>query len=579
VDGLRLILLEDEYGRTGVSASDFHRPIDKPAASKGVDSIALRCVFDDLDGGAQASFQPWLDVKDRSRARLNLVIDNKEDQRGRFKRRIWGGESQSSIFESDLLDRIWCLYLPPLRDAEARLGAYRGSRLARLLRNIGKRRYAEQKHPLETRVKAFNDLLLQDDTISEANKSIRNNVASALGQTFSQDAMVQFSEVRFERIVEQLRLLFYPRFPEQDETTPRELFRDLSENSLGFNNVLFLATVLAEIEAAPGETFLKLLLIEEPEAHLHPQLQVRLLAYLQDKAKESDIQVILTTHSPTIAASVDLDTIKVLTRASSPRNPSVSSIADCGLPRDTQFFIKRWLDVTKSTLLFAKGVLLVEGIAELLVIPELAKIILADNGAATQESLADYGVALISMGGIYFKHFMQLFIGYEPNSERTQCDRIPIGCAGITDCDPSPTDLPTEATPSECHNPQLFLLKELAQHENCRLFGNLKTFEYDLALQGNNLQLMTRVYSRMPPMARITKSDRDKATRWAASDWTAATVQNKADTAGLLLEMESSIKGEFAQHLALELSGSVARSTFTTPEYIKKAVLWACGLT
>jgi putative ATP-dependent endonuclease of OLD family len=583
VDALRLLLLEDEYGRTGVSPSDFHRPLGEPATSRGVDRIELRCIFDGLDKRAQAAYLPWLDIDDTHRALLSLSIENREDQRGRFKRSIWGGKSTSGLFEWELLHAISCVYLPPLRDAKSRLGAYRGSRLARLLRNLGERQLGEgEEHPLETRVRAFNDTLLDDRTIQTASRYVRENVINAIGPVFGQDAMIQFSEVKFERIVERLKLLFYPQLPQKGKGTPRHLFRELDENSLGFNNVLYLATVLAELEDLDNsQTFLKVLLIEEPEAHLHPQLQVKLLKHLQDKSESTGIQMVVTTHSPTIAASAALDTVKVLTRFNAADGPVFSSVADCGLSAGSKFFLERWLDITKSTLLFAKGVILVEGIAEALVMPELARIVIrqldgVERNGARPESLEDCGVSIINMGGIYFRHFMQLFRGYtlDDQGNRIECDKIAARCAGITDCDPEKGAMPTVSDPYECGNPQHYLVQELENHSNCRLFCNLKTFEYDLAMEGNNLQLMSQVYSDTIGTDGPTKR---KAAEMKQTDWTVLSEQEKSDAACWLLQRVSDNKGEFAQLLAQGLSQSDTVD-FSVPSYIRQAILWAIGL-
>lgn len=149
IDAIRLILLEDEYGRSGIEASDFHRPIDQPAKSKGAGKIEIKTEFDSLNDDEQVAYLPWLNINTPMKAILNLSIENKEDARGRFKRKIWGNESESGLFEWELLNRIACIYLPPLRDAEDKLKAYKGSRLARLLKNLKKAENPNELHPLE----------------------------------------------------------------------------------------------------------------------------------------------------------------------------------------------------------------------------------------------------------------------------------------------------------------------------------------------------------------------------------------------------------------------------------------------
>ena len=82
-------------------------------------------------------------------------------------------------------------------------------------------------------------------------------------------------------------------------------------------------------------------------------------------------------------------------------------------------------------MLFAKGIILVEGIAEAMLLPELAKIVLHDCDKLPK-TLEDGGVSVINMNGIYFKHFMQLFADLNKNGSKS----IPVRCAGITDNDP-----------------------------------------------------------------------------------------------------------------------------------------------
>ena len=136
IDAIRLLLNEDEYGRIGISASDFHRPFDKPAKSLGSDNIKISARFNKLSDVEQVAYLPWINPDNMIEALLNFNAENKQDNKGRYKRNIWGNKIASGIFEWNLLDAIHCIYLPPLRNALEKLESYKGSRLARLIKNL-----------------------------------------------------------------------------------------------------------------------------------------------------------------------------------------------------------------------------------------------------------------------------------------------------------------------------------------------------------------------------------------------------------------------------------------------------------
>jgi putative ATP-dependent endonuclease of OLD family len=574
IDAIRLILLEDEFGRTGIVDTDFHRPLSKAAKSKGEPKINIRCEFDKLSDEEQVIYLPWLDLNNPEKAILNLAIENKEDSRGKFKRKIWGNESESGFFEWELLNRINCIYLPALRDAEDKLKAFKGSRLSRLLKNL--RTNDDEIHPLEKKFAALNKDLLNDESIKIANKFIKDNILKSVGPLFGQDTSLQFTQINFDRIVERIRLLFYPLLPESGTVNKVEMFRELNENSLGFNNILYLATILAEFDGTEtAETSHKILLIEEPEAHLHPQLQSRLMQYLQEMAIESKIQIIVTTHSPALASSCDLNAVKILSLVNGSANPIFTAVADCCLTTTTKNFLERWLDITKSTLLFAKGVLFVEGIAEALVISEIAKMVLKEFAAKQPDkvyfkNLTDYGISIINLNGLYFNHFMAIFRGYKKDEDQSFviCPGIPVKCAGLTDNDPETTAKPTGQNTLPGKNHQLYLIAELIQQSvNCRLYSNLKTFEYDLALEGNNIVLMAQVQLGLIDTDGPVKT---QLQAYSQKDWSNSNITDKADAAYFLLNHID--KGEFAQALSQRLSEP--ETSFAVPQYIKDALAW-----
>jgi len=591
VDAVRMLMNEDEFGRAFITDRDFYRPFSKPQNRSS--SLNIQCVFDGLTKEEGTVFMPW--SIEGGRARLNFLAENKQTNKGYFKRKVWGGESHSSAFEWELFDRLTCIYLPPLRDAEFKLKEGRYSRLARLLRKLNNRtggaRKDKELHPLEEDVKAFNETLTsdKDKAIYKANHVIKERLKEAMGTVFGQETIIQFSEVNFDRIVENLRLLF---FPDISTHASPEMFRSLEENSLGYNNLLYLATVLAELTTDEDKEFLKLLLIEEPEAHLHPQLQTKLLQYLEKTSREKSVQVVVTTHSPVFSAAMSIDSIIHLKRENETKSVS-TSISECGLSDSGRSFINRWMDVTKSTLLFSRGVILVEGIAEGMLVPEFASSVIDEYNRKMKKegkgpellgkSLEELGVSVINMNGIYFKNFMQLFC----NIGECEGVNLPLRCSGITDNDPvkqvgdeanKVPSAPTYDAPMEGKNHALKLVDDVNKSEWCRLYPNcLKTFEYDLAFEGENAKYMAEILISLWPTDGDVKKELKKIVKIDFK--TLKDQEKRARVANIILnriDSQNVGKGHFAQVLADRIR-SDEKCQMSVPNYIRKAVIWACG--
>lgn len=588
IAAVRQLFNDSESGKRLISERDFYRGFDVGAVP--AQRIDIKATFSGLDEEDAVAFGDWCGNQDE--ATLTFTAINLES-RGRFKHHLHGGNALTTALETETLDLIHCIYLPPLRDAETKLRDGRQSRLARLLKALCRKELDTARkegvlHPLEERVGTFNQELSESDkyAIKQANERIGDSLKAALGMHLSQSTLIQFSEVSFSRIVEGLRLLYFPNLGEAEANQ----FRALEENSLGYNNLLYIASILAELtleveEERGEETYLRLLLIEEPEAHLHPQLQIRLLKHLSIVAKEKGIQVIMTTHSTVISSAVSVDQIIHLSNTGT---PVAVPLRTCGLPEPSRKFIDRWLDVTKSNLLFSKGSILVEGIAEAMVVPELARRVLAQYGDG-KNTLEDYGVSVINLGGIYFKHFMQLFCDV---SDESTGENVPVRCAGLTDKDPPKTVkvdgadgekvtvdyVPHEDDLREGDNHALEYIAKIGQSQFGRLYaGKYKTFEYDIAMEGANLQMMLKVAADLWPAQEGTVAPELRERAKLTFD-EMKSLERASHAADLLSRIDSTSigKGIYAQAFAEELEKQ--EGDFVVPAYIRDAILWACRI-
>lgn len=181
---------------------------------------------------------------------------------------------------------------------------------------------------------------------------------------------------------------------------------------LGTLNRLFMAAELLHLTKS-NWSGLRLGLIEEMEAHLHPQAQMQVIEVLQ---KQKDIQLILTTHSPNLASKLKLENLIICNNSNSfPMGYTYTKLG-----KDDYKFLEKFLDTTKANLFFAKGVILVEGWAEEILLPSIAK--------AIGINLTEKGVSIVNIGHTGFDHYANIYLRKaEPNMT------IPV--AVITDSD------------------------------------------------------------------------------------------------------------------------------------------------
>jgi len=184
----------------------------------------------------------------------------------------------------------------------------------------------------------------------------------------------------------------------------------VSQNGLGYNNLIYISLLLAKMQKNASGDYMgsnakvySMLAIEEPEAHLHPNMQYKFLKFLNENKQNEVRQIFITTHSPNITAAVDLENIIVLYKENGKMKISYPGkvFSDSKEDEKSKSYVQRFLDVTKADIFFAKSIIFVEGISEQMLVPEFAKIL--------GEDLIDSQISVINIGGRYFKDFLKLF--------------------------------------------------------------------------------------------------------------------------------------------------------------------------
>ena len=187
-----------------------------------------------------------------------------------------------------------------------------------------------------------------------------------------------------------------------------------THNGLGYNNLMYISLVLSSLSfrssvdrRGQNAAIFPMLLVEEPEAHLHPALQYKLLSHIVRRVQDepqTNRQVFVTTHSTHITAAAGLEPIVCLSIG------EAGTINVCYPARlfddtkegkESRGYVERYLDATKSSMLFAKATVFVEGIAEQLIVPAIAR--------ALGRSFDSNHVAIVRVDGLTFKHFLPLF--------------------------------------------------------------------------------------------------------------------------------------------------------------------------
>lgn len=328
--------------------------------------------------------------------RLEYVIDFEyDDARGRYivaGSSLKGGVEFRQPVPQSILDSVRAIYLAPLRDLvndRPRVGA----EIERLI-------VSHTHDGMEERRQEIPERLRQEalELIKEVTSNDHHAAASERLRTYAKPYKIPEGSLSFVPSGISASL-FSTMLPEFTDILHGDGRLPLSSNGLGINQLIYASIVLSRRGRANDHAY-RFFLIEEPEAHLHPQLQDSFFHALNQITEH---QLFVTSHSPTITAKTDLDKIIVMRRDDESGTAQPLHLADAFRGReDDKRYLHKFLDVTRSQLLFARGAVFVEGVTEAMLMQRFSETI----GLSLRDESIEV-VLLGSSGG--FDHFRPLF--------------------------------------------------------------------------------------------------------------------------------------------------------------------------
>lgn len=595
IDAIRIVLGTTDLSWFRIDESDFYNgDIGK--------QIEICCKFSSLTLEEKAAFLECLTYevngKDESEQCLYIYWTGEyltQFKPARFVSYIKTGvDGNGTAPSTEAKELLRVTYLKALRDAYSDMQSGRRSRLSQIIQNIpnltiGKNEYESDMELKELSLIGIanlsNILLKNHDAIKFVNENLTNILCDKM--VLKNDKMKTRFEVAGVNNSDVQKLL---SLLEKLDLAIDELGKNSKGKfGLGTSNILSMACELLLNNESNKQGKSSFLLIEEPEAHIHAQRQLKIIQSLQKEAESTKQQVILTTHSPLIASVVKLENIIIIKKG------AVFSLAkNCTKLEDEDYlYLEKYLDATKANLFFARSVIIVEGPGEALLFPTIAKLI--------GRSFTDYGTSLIDVHSTGLRRFSRIL------QRKNEDELLDIKVSCVTDRDIMPNCAPKYCVKENYNNIKDFPKKnerrwrtesdfddielknyinkiiDKADGQSVKTFISDKwTLEYDLAYYGFKHDVMKNAL--LDALMKISYAE-DNIKKWRETlELEINNLKTKEEKASFFYRYfakKKVSKADFAQQLSVKLedlfSGKEDELIKSLPPYIVDAIKYVTG--